>query len=198
MVDRNEHGPGFDRVSAFQMGFTDGAGACTKIDFEEILKRRGDLPQVFTGSEDMGEVPVTEASVSAVIETLNTFFTLPQAPKVSYSGAVQDCGDAKGTDPVSYCPATNSLGIDVAGLADLGMVVASRAGERGASGDFAAYVLVGSRYALAAQKNAGESLEGPIAARRTACYAGAWATGLATGTAAVSRCRRHRGIWTRR
>ena len=39
-----EHGSAFERISAFQFGFTDGASACAAIDLREIGQRRGDLP----------------------------------------------------------------------------------------------------------------------------------------------------------
>ncbi|MDT5093371.1 MAG: hypothetical protein QOH60_2734 [Mycobacterium sp.] len=183
-VGEMEHGPGIDRVSAFQMGFTDGPSACTKIDLDEIQRRRGDLPQVFADLKDSGELPVTEKSVGDVIDSLNTFFKLSQPPKISYAGADQHCPDGKATPPVSYCPATNSIGIDMAGLTALGKVVQTdEMFDPVATGDFGAYVLLASRYALAAQKQAGEPLEGDNAARRNTCFVGAWATGLAEGTA---------------
>ncbi|MCW2555127.1 MAG: Peptidase, partial [Mycobacterium sp.] len=40
----DEHGSAFERVSAFQFGFTDGAASCASIDLKEIKQRRGDLP----------------------------------------------------------------------------------------------------------------------------------------------------------
>ena len=43
-VGIDEHGSAFERVSAFQFGFTDGASACASIDMREIGQRRGDLP----------------------------------------------------------------------------------------------------------------------------------------------------------
>ena len=43
-VGEDEHGSAFERVSAFQFGFTDGAASCAAIDLEEIDQRRGDLP----------------------------------------------------------------------------------------------------------------------------------------------------------
>ncbi|WP_142386850.1 hypothetical protein [Mycobacterium hubeiense] len=89
---------------------------------------------------------------------------------------------ARDTDPVSYCPATNSVGIDMPGLAERG-AKADEVYNPTVTGDFSAYVLVGSRFALAAQKQKGESLRGANAALRSACYAGAWATGLASGAA---------------
>ncbi|MGC7322685.1 peptidase, partial [Mycobacteroides abscessus subsp. massiliense] len=40
----DSHGSAFERVSAFQHGFIDGAAECTRIDMAEITKRRGGLP----------------------------------------------------------------------------------------------------------------------------------------------------------
>ena len=40
----DEHGSAFERLSAFQFGFTDGPSACASIDMREIGQRRGDLP----------------------------------------------------------------------------------------------------------------------------------------------------------
>src|SRR6201999_1712863 len=56
----NPHGTGFDRMSAFQMGFDSGSGTCAKIDMNEIKQRRGDEPlalqQGTAGETDTGEV----------------------------------------------------------------------------------------------------------------------------------------------
>jgi hypothetical protein len=40
----DEHGSAFERISAFQFGFTDGPSSCAAIDAQEIGQRRGDLP----------------------------------------------------------------------------------------------------------------------------------------------------------
>ncbi|MDV3205940.1 MAG: metallopeptidase, partial [Rhodococcus ruber] len=50
------HGSAFERVTAFQIGFTDGAVSCTRIDTAELEPRRADLPQFFHSS-DHGELP---------------------------------------------------------------------------------------------------------------------------------------------
>ena len=55
----DEHGSAFERVSAFQFGFTDGPSACAAINLQEIKQRRGDLP-VELPSDQTGELPVTE------------------------------------------------------------------------------------------------------------------------------------------
>jgi predicted metalloprotease len=59
----DEHGSAFERISAFQFGFTDGAAACANITIQEIRQRRGELP-VELPSDQTGELPVTEESSS--------------------------------------------------------------------------------------------------------------------------------------
>lgn len=43
----NVHGSAFERVTAVQMGYTDGAGSCAEIDEQEIEQRRAGLPVTF-------------------------------------------------------------------------------------------------------------------------------------------------------
>jgi predicted metalloprotease len=61
LPDANEHGSAFERISAFQFGFTDGARSCAAIDEKEIAQRRGDLP-VELQEDQTGEWPVGEES----------------------------------------------------------------------------------------------------------------------------------------
>ncbi len=50
----DEHGSAFERISAFQFGFTDGAAACATITLKEIKERRGDLPVELPTRPDRG------------------------------------------------------------------------------------------------------------------------------------------------
>ncbi len=61
-VGFDEHGSAFERLSAFQFGFTDGPSACAGIDMREIGQRRGDLP-VLLPEDQTGELAITEDSV---------------------------------------------------------------------------------------------------------------------------------------
>ena len=68
-VGVDEHGSAFERVSAFQFGFTDGPSACAAIDLREIDQRRGDLP-VLLPEDQTGELPVTEDSVRSIVDAM--------------------------------------------------------------------------------------------------------------------------------
>ncbi|MFY2787831.1 metallopeptidase [Rhodococcus sp. MALMAid1271] len=178
-VDPNDpesvHGSAFERVTAVQIGFTDGAGACTGIDEDEIDARRASLPQKFSDPDDSGELPVTEDSLDAFTRSFETVLPVADPPIVDYSGADLGCADAKATAPVSYCPSSNTIGVDVADLAEQGMPETPQRGDilpLNVSGDYSAYVLFASRYTLAVQKEAGQTLNDPQAALRSACLSG--------------------------
>ncbi|MBM7457372.1 metallopeptidase [Rhodococcus coprophilus] len=167
------HGSAFERVTAVQIGFTDGAGACAQIDAAEIETRRADLPQYFDGSDD-GELAVTAESVDLIFHSFDRVFELANPPRLDLSGADLDCADAAATSPVSYCPATNTVGVDLEELAERGTPTTAGNDEFDADvrGDYNAYVLVASRYALAVQHSNGQSLTDPRTALRAACLSG--------------------------
>ncbi|MGB6182619.1 MAG: metallopeptidase [Rhodococcus sp. (in: high G+C Gram-positive bacteria)] len=170
------HGSAFERVTAAQIGFTDGSSACTNIDEREIDERRGTLPQQFGSPFDTGELPVTEESLAMFASTFEQVMPTPEPPLVLYTGADTGCRDADTTEPVSYCPSTNTIGISVADLAERGraaVVDDDQVVPLGVTGDYGAYVLFASRYVLAVQKQAGQQLDNPRAALRSACLSGA-------------------------
>ncbi|WP_442239012.1 metallopeptidase [Rhodococcus sp. TAF43] len=186
------HGSAFERVTAAQIGFTDGAGACTRIDADEITSRRADLPQRFDGRNDDGELPVTEESLTAIFDSFGRVFALTDPPTLDLTGIDTDCRDASATEPVSYCPATNTIGVDVPALAERGRpstVTGDDVLSADVTGDYGAYVLLASRYTLAVQKAAGLSLSGPQAALRAACLSGAVTAALSPDQAAPTDTR---------
>nr|WP_306439157.1 hypothetical protein [Mycolicibacterium elephantis] len=73
------------------------------------------------------------------------------------------------TPPVSFCPDTNTIAVDLAGLKKLG---AARTGPTGLVGDNTAYSVLISRYMLAMQNAVGLPLDTPEAGLRTACLTG--------------------------
>jgi len=165
------HGTALDRISAFQMGFTTGASACAAIDLDEIEQRRGDLPMVLktddsTGALQTGEAPIDESLVKTLIELLNTQFKPAQQPTLSLQD--QPCPDAETTKPASYCPATNTITVDMPALQTLG----TPAGEEERvliQGDNTALSVVTSRFMLALQHQRGVPLDTASTALRTAC-----------------------------
>ena len=177
------HGSAFDRVTAFQMGFENGASACTAIDPAEIKQRRAKLPKDLLVQGQTGEVPITQDSVKANIDTLTEVFSLAEPPRISFEQSF--CPDAKPTPPASYCPATNTIAVDMNRLILMGTSL-----SRGAPldptppvvfGDATAYSVLMSRYMLAVQKERGGlSLNDTAAGLRTACLTGVASTKLSS------------------
>ena len=169
----NEHGSALDRVSAFQMGFSTGAPACAAINMREVEQRRGDLPKILrtedTGETETGEVPVNEDILSTLMEVMGQVFSPKQPPTLSYQPA--DCPDAKASPPASYCPATNTIVVDLPALAAMAKV-GGREQHELPQGDDTALSIVMSRYALAVQHERGLPMQSPWTALRTACLTG--------------------------
>ncbi|WP_308014749.1 MULTISPECIES: metallopeptidase [unclassified Rhodococcus (in: high G+C Gram-positive bacteria)] len=185
------HGSAFERVTAAQIGFTDGAGACTRIDEKEVESRRSTLPQQFDSPLDTGELPVTQDSLEQFAATFEQVMPTADPPTVDYSGADTGCADALTTEPVSYCPSTNTIGISVDALADRGRPTEVSEDDivpLDVTGDYGAYVLFVSRYVLAVQNEAGQGLTDARAALRSACLSGVVTAALSpSDTAAAQR-----------
>lgn len=176
----DEHGSAFERVSAFQFGFTDGAESCKSITMSEVTQRRGDLP-VDLPSDQSGELPVTEASVRQIVDAMNILFAPKSRPTLTFDAAsASSCPDARPSPPVSYCPAGNTIAVDLPGLQALGTPID---GEDGLvlQGDNTAYSALVSRYMLALQhERGGLALDTAEAGLRTACLTGVATTKLST------------------
>lgn len=176
--DGDEHGSAFERISAFQFGFTDGASACMAIDKEEIAKRRGDLPVALT-QDTTGEWPVSQDSVTAIVEAMTQTFSPADPPELSFESS-ESCPDARPSPPASYCPSTNTIAVELDKLEEMGRPSEERGGFNLPLGDNTAYSVVVSRYMLAIQKHKQPSvvLDNAAAALRTACLTGVATTKL--------------------
>lgn len=167
------HGTALDRVSAFQMGFTDGANKCTSIDSAEIDQRRGGLPLLLgtesDGGSQSGEMPVDQNTLVSLMEFLDQVYQ-PQSPP-GLSMSPQECPGAPSSPSASYCPATNTVSVDLAALQQMSLP-ADRDDYVLPQGDNTALSLVTSRYALAVQHARGKPLNTPATALRTACLSG--------------------------
>lgn len=167
------HGSALDRISAFQIGFSGNADQCAAINMDEIKKRQGDLPQFLSydayGAPANGDSPIDENLLTKLMASLNQIFTPANPPQLSLEPG--SCPDAKATSPASYCPATNTIGIDMPALEDVGT---PRSESQGVllQGDNTALSMVTSRYVLALQHERGTPLQSTTTALRTACLTG--------------------------
>lgn len=171
-VGIDEHGSAFERISAFQFGFTDGPAACAAIDLKEINQRRGDLP-VLLPEDQSGDLDITERWVRSMIDALNTIFKPAEPPRLDFRpDAAAECQSARPSPPASYCPDTNTIVVDLAELQAL--AAPSDEVDVGdlAGGDNTAFSVLISRYTLALQHARGLVLDNAEAALRTACLTG--------------------------
>jgi hypothetical protein len=174
----DEHGSAFERISAFQFGFTDGPSSCAAIDIKEIEQRRGDLP-VELPTDQTGELPVTEESTRSIVDAMNILFKPQNPPTLTFEPeSAGKCPDARPSPPVSYCPASNTIFVDLPGLQKIGE--STQGDERVLlQGDNTAYSALISRYMLAVQhEHGGLVLDNAEAGLRTACLTGVATTKL--------------------
>lgn len=169
----DEHGSAFERLSAFQFGFTDGPSACAAIDLREIGQRRGDLP-VLLPEDQTGELEVSEDSVRSIVDAMGILFEPTTPPALSFDPAdAENCSDARPSPPTSFCPATNTIVVDLTGLQEMGSPSDRQDGSSLAVGDNTAYSALVSRYMTAIQaEHGGVTLDTAQAALRTACLTG--------------------------
>lgn len=175
------HGTALDRISAFQMGFDAGTSACAAIDLKEIEERRGDLPITLQptagGGTETGNVEITEENLNALMDVMNGIFNPSQAPTLSFDEA--KCADATASPPASYCPATNTIHVDLPALQEMGKPEDENSDKVMLQGDNSAFSVVMSRYVLAMQHERGVELTSAMAGLRTSCLTGVGQRGMA-------------------
>lgn len=176
--ERGAHGLAFDRVFAFQAGFTEGPKRCAAMDVAEIESRIEEKERTESDERVGGEADISDEDIFTKFEESLTEAFGPsgvELPKISREGA--GCGGAAGTPPVSYCADSNTVAVDMGELVKIA-TPPKRGQEPGVDGngigDFAAFAEIASRYAVGVQKGAGAELEGERAGLRTACLVGAW------------------------
>jgi predicted metalloprotease len=175
-VDPDAHGSSFDRVTAFQLGFSNGPVRCNEIDYDEIRQRVTELG-FSQASEANNNVPVDDGTLVLLEQSLNAAFKQNGATPPTIVDDEGTCADGTGTAPASYCPQDNTIAVDLTALDTLATLPpGDQLGLSGTGlGDFAAFAEVASRYALAVQKALGIPLDDKNAGLRTACLTGAWA-----------------------
>jgi hypothetical protein len=139
----------------------------------EIGQRRGDLP-VLLPEDQTGELSITEESVRSIVDAMDVLFSPANPPQLNFKASdAEGCPDARPSPPASYCPATNTIVVDLAELEVMGAQSDSADGASLASGDNTAYSVLVSRYMQAIQHaRGGVMLDNAEAALRTACLTG--------------------------
>ncbi|MGY1735616.1 neutral zinc metallopeptidase [Geodermatophilus sp. SYSU D00684] len=167
--EQQAHGSYFDRVSAFQEGFDDGAEACrdrygpdrvfTQGEFtrDDDFARGGNAP--FGQTVEIIEDSLPEFWTRAFTEVLDAEFTEPQLESTTRP---PDCAPADVA--LVYCPDGGSSGL-VAYDEDF-------AGQAYALGDFAVVTGVAIPYALAARDQLGLSTDDTAALQSAVCLTG--------------------------
>jgi len=165
-----QHGTGLDRVSAFQLGFEQGAHACSMIDRAEIQRRRGDLPHnLFDPRSTNSDTPIDQNALATLSEELQKILQAAKPPAFTIGGT--SCGTNRPAAIAAYCSDTNTVAIDLPALQQIG-APADEHSHRLLQGDNTAISLIASRYALAVEHEHGLPLDNPQAAMRTACLTG--------------------------
>lgn len=174
--DDGAHGNAFDRVSAFQDGYTGGATRCAgmTLDSQRFTQRR------FASAEDLArggdlELP---ALIDAVESDAQTWFTQVVAPRVPgwrapAVGRSPSCPGREGLaqGPAAFCAADGGVSVSPGELAAVHRQF----------GDYAAAELVASRYGLAARQAVGGGVTGTAAGAAAICLSGAYTSRLIDG-----------------
>ena len=170
------HGSAFDRVGAFQVGFTEGAARCAEL-IDDPLPL---VPNVLQpGSNPKGNAPFgyeDNQIVTIIARDLNDFWPqalasvdaeLPALTVVPVDGADDvDCDDPAGdlATGAVYCAATREVFLEEGFARDL----------YGRFGDFVVGYMLGEAWSEAAQQALGSRLAGEDRALLSDCLTGAW------------------------
>lgn len=172
------HGLAFDRVYAFQAGFTEGPQRCAKMDMNEINGRVTE--KEFNEDEtNSGNLAIDGKSLGLLQKSLDGTFKLGngKAPQIKDTGA--KCAKNKATAAAAYCEKDNLVSIDAKRLSTIAkppeanFQAPDSDGKR--IGDFGAFAEVSSRYTLAVLKDKKIPLDDEATGLRTACLTGSWA-----------------------
>ncbi|TQM42972.1 putative metalloprotease [Pseudonocardia cypriaca] len=163
--DESAHGNAFDRVSAFQDGWNEGATLCAgmTIDNRPFTQRR------FASEADLaraGNLPLRELLAFVERDAAEFFGGLAPGwdpPQLSTGGACP-VPELAAQGPAAYCRDDGGVAVDVAALEGLHDEV----------GDFAAATVVAGRYGLAMLDAGGQSPVGRPAGAATTCLTGAY------------------------
>jgi predicted metalloprotease len=163
--DASAHGNAFDRATAFQDGWTDGATRCgaMTVDNREFTQRR------FASEADLasgGNLPFQDLLAFVERDAGEFFGELAPGwdpPQLS-TGAACPVPELVAQGPSAYCPDDGAVAVDVPALDRLHDEI----------GDFAGATVVAGRFGIAMLDASGQSPVGPLAGATTTCLTGAY------------------------
>jgi predicted metalloprotease len=154
--DRQAHGSGFDRISAFQDGFEDGVPFCAKFDDRRTFTQTGFIDQTDAnqnGNQTLSDTlskgpPDVDAYWKASYEKLYGQPWKPLAAVKSYTDANRPQCDGQPVLDAQYCAADDTIYYDTDALAKV---------YSQTDGDFGPISLLGIAYGQAVRQRRGES-----------------------------------------
>jgi predicted metalloprotease len=164
-ADASAHGNAFDRVSAFQDGWADGATLCAGM----TLENRTFTQRRFGSEADLargGNLPLRELLAFVERDAAEFFGGLAPGwdpPQLSTGGACP-VPELAAQGPAAYCREDGGVAVDVAALERLHEEV----------GDFAGATVVAGRYGIAMLDATGRSPVGKPAGVAATCLTGAY------------------------
>jgi predicted metalloprotease len=174
------HGSAFDRVGAFQVGFTEGPARCAEL-IDDPLPLVPNSLQPITNPQGNAEFGYEDHQlVGLIAEDLNEFWPqaldsvdadLPSLTVVPVEAADEvDCDDPAGDLAAGavYCAATREVFLDEPFAREL----------YDRFGDFVVGYMLGQAWSEAAQQALGSSLTGEDRALLSDCLTGAWVADL--------------------
>jgi predicted metalloprotease len=182
--DPNAHGTGFDRVGAFQDGFTNGAEACkpyfeqpptlVDVQLDPFDENEGNLPYVDesgNGGDIVTQVPLDLDSFWTELFTSQSLGTFSPPTLVRFADgetppACDGLDASQLEDNVVYCAATNSVILSDRRAVELA--------EIPAAGDMSIGYLISTAYSESVLDQLGISLEGEERSLATDCLSGLW------------------------
>ena len=176
--DAVPHGLGFDRVYAFQTGFTEGAPRCAKIDINEVNKRIQQREFNQDEQGDKGNVDIDKEHLTYLDANLDKVYGLTGAAKPNIQNGAQCQGGPELVTAI-YCNQQNLVVINKQKLSEIStppkqdLSVPDPNGT--AIGDFGAFSEVASRYTMALLKAKNIPLDDESAGLRSSCLTGFWA-----------------------
>ncbi|HEX3815827.1 MAG TPA: neutral zinc metallopeptidase [Mycobacteriales bacterium] len=174
--DTGAHGNAFDRISAFQGGFENGAAYCASNKNFSDNRKFTELPYDQTSNHpqrdqsDNGNAPYNQA-VQLGVQDLNKYYpTLPGWKPLANVSSIDpnnpaSCGTSKVSQNIFYCPSDNTLYFD--GSQHFPSIYQN-------FGDYAVQSLLATAYGLAYIHDQGKNPDGAKALLGAACYTGAY------------------------